>query len=341
MSKRFTLILSALLLVAGNLPADPGPGTDVPVAPIASTNFMGWTNAYVLQNAAVDVVVVPAAGRIAQIRCRGGADLLRLDTDLGGRVPGADAHEPWLNFGGDWLWPVAQSRWKSMAESDWPPPPALADLPWAGTAWKDADGTLCCLIEREYGAPVNAKVSRLIKLDREAPRLSVRQRIERTAESDLPLVLWNITQVSKAELVVLPADAESALEKGFKALLFGLPGGTQVTACADALVYDAASGEHKLCSDSKRGWIAARKGGTVLIERATEGPAGQHPDGGCTVEMYSNAGLGYSEIETLSAEMKLLPGESLQNTLILQCVPVTNAMTACGLAEFVRGVLGE
>lgn len=339
--------IAIFLLAAVPIAALSDVGADVPVAPVPATNYLGWTNAYVLQNHALEVVVAPCIGRIAQIRYRGGEDLLRLDSELGGRVP--DGKESWLNFGGDWLWPVAQSRWKDIwgsdpgsAEASWPPPAALADRPWDGTAWKDADGTLCCLMSREYGAPVNLRVSRLIKLDREAPLFTIRQRIERTAASDVPVVLWNITQIAGATRVVLPRDPASALERGIRALLFGLPGNTQLTECARATVYDARTGEHKLCSDSHRAWIAAQKGDTLVVEHAAEeNLKGSHPDGGCTVEMYSNAGLGYSEIETLSVESNLLPGESLQNTISIQFAPATNALTACELADVVAALLGE
>ena len=44
-------------------------------------------------------------------------------------------------------------------------------------------------------------------------------------------------------------------------------------------------------------------------------PTAPYPDGGCTAEVYSNFGLGYTEIETLSEERVLKPGEILANTL--------------------------
>ncbi len=333
--------------------AEPVPGADIPVAPIAATAFQGWTNAFVLRNGAMEVVVAPCIGRIAAIRFRGGDNLLRLDPGLYGRVPPTNNTERWTNYGGDWFWPVAQSRWTSMtnadpgfaggsAEASWPPPISLADRPWAGTAWKDADGAQCCTLTREYGEPVHIKVTRLIKLDPDAARLSIRQRIERVAESDIPVVLWNVSQVGGARRVILPVDSESIFDRGLRPLLFGAPGDDQLVRCEGAAVYDATSGEHKLCSDSRRAWIAALKDNTLIVERATNNhPDGKHPDGGCTVEMYSNTGLGYAEIETLSVEKTLQPGESLQNTLTIECAAAPTNASACELAEQVRGMVGE
>ena len=83
----------------------------------------------------------PCAGRIVRISYKGGDNILRLDAGLKDRVPDGGRGELWMNYGGDWIWPVAQSRWTSIAKSDWPPPTPLAEKPWTGTAWKDADGT--------------------------------------------------------------------------------------------------------------------------------------------------------------------------------------------------------
>jgi hypothetical protein len=344
-----------LLLCAGCLPVarvSAATDADIPVAPIAATNFLGWTNAFVLQNGVMKVVVTPCIGRIAQISFGGGDNLLRLDANLHGRVPPTNNMERWMNYGGDWLWPVAQSRWTSMthadpgfagssAEASWPPPVVLADRPWTGTAWRDADGAQSCTLTREYGAPLNIKVSRLIKLDKGAARLTIRQCIERTAASDIPVVLWNVSQIGGASRVILPQDSVLSFEKGLRSLLFAAPGEDRLTGCESAAVYDATAGEHKLCSESKRAWIAALKGNTLIVERTADGDEGKHPDGGCAVEMYSNAGLGYAEIENLGVEKILRPGESLQNSLTIECLAAETNTTACGLADEVRRALGE
>ena len=78
------------------------------------------------------------------------------------------------------------------------------------------------------------------------------------------------------------------------------------------------------------------------MERATsEDTQGTHPDGGCAVEMYSNAGLGYSEIETLSVEKKLMPGEALQNLITVDLLDANAGLPACELAGVICAALGE
>ena len=335
-------LLAVFALAASFASGQAGPNADVPVAPIAATSMEGWTNVFKLQNPALEIVVAPCAGRIVKISYKGNDNILRLDMRLKDRMPDGGDGELWVNYGGDWIWPVAQSRWTLIAKSDWPPPPPLAEKPWTGTAWKGADGTPCCQMSREYGEPIHIKVSRLIKLDKEAARFSIRQRIERTGPSELPVVLWNISQIAGASRVVIPRGSDSMFEKGIKVLLFAMPDDKSLTSCGHALVYDATRGEHKLCSDSKRSWIAAQKDGVVIMERATSEIAeGARPDGGCTVEMYSNAGLGYSEIGTRSLEKKLLPGESLQNMITVDLLEAGSELPSCELADLIGKTLSE
>lgn len=342
MVNKYPYTVVVFLFLAALSSAQPPSDQDVPVAPISATSCEAWTNAFLLDNGALEVKIVPDVGRITSISVKDNRNLLRLDESNAGRVPGADNSE-WWNLGGDWLWPVAQSRWTLIREQDWPPPPVLATRPWEGRAWKNAAGAQCCLLTREYGAPLHIKVTRLIKLDVSEPGLRIRQRIERTGESEIPVTLWNISQIASADEVVLPVDTNSAYEGGIKPLLFDLPEGERMTACEAAVVYDASAGEHKLCSDSGRAWIAARKGDRIVIEQAEPGGAieGPWPDGGCRVEMYSNAGLGYTEIETLSAEKNLAVGESIRNTLTVRVAPVDPEKSGCDLSAAVREALGE
>jgi len=318
---------------------------DVPVAPIAAVEFKGWTNAFILHNSKMEVIVVPDVGRIVQLARKDQDNLLRLDASLQGSVPDPEVKETWTNIGGDWFWPVAQSHWTMMADSDWPPPEALAERPWAGRAWKSADGAQHCLISREYGEPLNIKVSRQITLDKAKPQLRIRQRIERTGKSEIPVTLWNISQLAGPEQIILPLENGLARKDGLKAIIGTLPRKPNLTRCKESIVYDTSSGEHKIGVLSRRAWIAARKGKFIILETATQensNEADDFPDNGCTVEMYSNTGLGYTEIETLSRERILEQGESIQNLLTIHVVNLEDKTKGCcATVDEIRRALGE
>ena len=337
MTTLFRRLWAGLCLTALPVFAAPAPP---PVAPIRPTEFVGWTNAYRLQNDRAEATFVPAVGRLVHFAPRGGESLLRLEPALQGRTPAAG--ETFFNVGGDWFWPVAQARWPQLAADgkDWPPPAVLGDeTPWFCSAWTDADGAPCVQFTRRYGAPLNVDATRFFRLDPTAAVLVVRQRLERTAPSDVPVVLWNVTQIAQAEQIVLPADEESTFRGGLKALMGRKPSRKQLVRCGDAAVYRVAPGaETKLGSDSPRGWIAAARGTNVVFEAVANAAVGDYPDGGCVVEVYSNEGLGYSEIETLSPELVLEPGTVLENVLRIELATTDTPLAPCPLADAVRAL---
>jgi len=57
----------------------------VPIAPRAGGEYMGWTNSFRLANGLVDAVIVPEAGRMIHFGPAGGENLLRLDKSLAGK----------------------------------------------------------------------------------------------------------------------------------------------------------------------------------------------------------------------------------------------------------------
>lgn len=313
-----------------------------PVSPIPPTEFRGWPKAYVLKNDRVEAVFVPAIGRLVHFSAVGGPSLFRLESSLQGQTP--PAGERFFNVGGDWLWPVAQARWASLSAdgSNWPPPAPLADRPWKCSAWTDVGGAQCALLTRKYGPPLNVLVTRLFRLDPESSALVVRQRIERTGAPGVPVVLWNVSQIAKAESIAMPVEAESKFRNGVKALMGRKPTRKRLVPCGDAVVYAVAPGaETKLGSDSPRGWIAAACGPRVVFESVANGTAGAYPDGGCVVEVYSNEGLGYSEIETLGPEVDLARGTVLENVLRIELATAESPLAGCAFADFLRPLAGK
>jgi len=313
-----------------------------PVAPILASEFLGWSRAIQLQNDQVQAVLVPAIGRLVHFAPIDGQSPFRLESSMQGQTP--PAGEAFFNIGGDWLWPVSQARWARFAETgkDWPPPALLADLPWECSAWTDADGAQCARLTRDYAAPLHIQVTRLFRLEPDSATLIVQQRIERTAPSEIPVVLWNISQIAQAEQIVMPIDADSKFRGGLKALMGRKPSKKNLIPCKESAVYRVSEGaETKLGSDSARGWIAAAKGTHIIFESVVNSATGDYPDGGCVVEVYSNQGLGYSEIETLSPEVNLAPGTVLENTLRIEITTTDGPLEACPLTEFVRTLAGE
>ena len=343
MNVRLTYLGVALALIS--VVADAGKEDDaaIPVAPIATSDYLGWTNALNLHNDDLTVVLVPETGRIAFIGVDPSANLLRVDSALEGKTALADAPDFWFNFGGDWLWPTAQNRWADFQESDWPPSRLLDGRSWEARGWKSADGSQCGQLTQTYGEPLHVTVTRFVKVPKEGTSFEVRQKIQRTANSSVPVTLWTISQIAGAEYVVIPTDEDSSFDGGLASLRFEMPGKEFLHRCdGTALYHVLEKGEHKLGSDSARSWVAAVRGDTLIVEQTTPHEEDStYPEGGCTVQVYANAGLGYAEIETMSPEKVLAPDEAMENILRVTCYTIPPGLDGCDLADKVRELIGE
>ena len=86
---------------------------------IERTTYEGFTNAWRMRNAEVELVVVPEIGRITRYGLIGGSNVLWSGRAADGTVWLVGA---WKNWGGDkvWVWP--QTGWPNRAGRSWPPP---------------------------------------------------------------------------------------------------------------------------------------------------------------------------------------------------------------------------
>ncbi len=125
-----TLLSLTAIVVLGALAAYGGeaPPAALPAAPsgarIERTSWGGWSDAYRLTNGTIEVVVVPASGRILHYGYTGAANLLWQNASAVGGLPWRPG--TWTNYGGSktWIWP--QEDWPARTGSGWPPP---TDLP--------------------------------------------------------------------------------------------------------------------------------------------------------------------------------------------------------------------
>lgn len=291
---------------------------NLPVAPISSTPFLGWTNTYRLSNEDITIVVVPAIGRIMYIGPDATTNLLHAPELFHGLELGCDGTNQWRNIGGDWIWPVSQKHWPLFQRGDWPPSVVIDGCPWSGRAWLNAGGVQSCLLQREFPAPLNIKVTRLIKLPTNGASFTIEQRIERTAESSIPVTLWNITQVAAPARLLFPLTSTARVDPRYLLMMGSPPDAETLPLCNETAVFNTATDvETKIGAYSTNSWVAALAGPHLLIETASPSskPQSAYPDGGCSIEIYANKGLGYAEIENLSPEALLEPGETLANEL--------------------------
>ena len=295
-----------------------------PQKPLAPTPFRGYPEAYVLHNARVHAVIVPAISRLVFLAPSADApNLLRLDdalADAGALPPDPSTAPDVFNIGGVWVWPVAQSNWPafSPSSSDWPPPPALADGPSTVKAWVEEDGTQYVNLIREYPPPVSATLERTFIVTPHLPVLICEQVLYPSVfaedENDLPLSLWHISQVANPDIIhftvstpdFTPTVVEGTLFPGSFVVIPGDP----LLGCP-ATYTPPPSSEVKLLLPTSS--LSARTPNGLFTVDTT-------PD--AHAELYSNTGLGYAELETVTSDCSSVPHLStLANTLVYCVFP--------------------
>ncbi len=336
--------IAAFALAA--LPGVAAETSSIPMNPLAPSSLYGHTNAFLLQNRQVEFAIFPTIGRVGLMNFRGEPNLLRFDEGLASRAtePATEPSGEWRNFGGDWVWPVSQNRWPDHFAGYWPPPWLLDGPAWTARGWVNRDQSQTVLLEIKLGAPVNIAVQRKFTLPADATTLTIQQRIERTADSSIPVTLWNISQLKGVQRIAMAVETNSAFVDGYHVLDFSPPREEILhRETPSVLVADVTNaGEIKIGTDSPRGWIAAQRDDFAVIERAIGSPtATDFPDGGCRTEVYSNSGLGYTEVETLSEERNLAVGEAIENTLTLSLHRIAAGLDATAFATRIRELLGE
>jgi hypothetical protein len=131
-------------------------------------SYHGWSDCYLIANGSVEAVIVPAIGRVMQLRLQGEADgAFWENRALDGQLHDAASND-WLNFGGDKCWPAPQSAWPQHQGQDWPPPVAFDARPVEAVA-RERGVVLTSPIDSGYGI----QVVRHVELDAEQPVMRI------------------------------------------------------------------------------------------------------------------------------------------------------------------------
>lgn len=297
MVKRMMYIAS-LALLAGRLCAQ---------VKVEQINYRGWDESYRITNGLVEVVVVPKIGRIMSYRFVDGENILWENEKWFGKLRKDAKPNEWANFGGDKVWPAPQAQWNEVMGRSWPPDEAF-------------DGGECTAVELKDGVEIVTPVSpyygawlvREIRLSANSSKLTIRQRLEKLRLPLVEMLIWSVTQIRSPDLVIVPLSRESKFEKGYAVLSKAEPEYCKRYGDFLLLRRDPKKAT-KVGADSKECWLASFHGDVVFIQRAQHREHEVYPDGGCTVEVYTNPDeLPYVELELMSPIFKLGLGEEAQ-----------------------------
>lgn len=271
------------------------------------TSYHAWQEALRLRNPHVEVIAVPAVGRVLSFRFHDGENVFWEDFSLRGKRGDASGKE-WVNFGGDKTWPAPEAEWKKFTGSPkWMPPAAFDALPVEGRI----EGNTLVLISPDDAA-YHIRTIRRIALAPDTAEMTIETTYERTGGTPAKVAIWVITQFTDPVAVYVPVGFRSLFPAGH--YVFGATPWPQLTATETLLrVTRDPKTPHKLGSDADRMlWI----GETALCLVSTPRVRGvEYPDRGASAEVYTNPDpKTYVELETLGPLALLHPGDRISQT---------------------------
>jgi hypothetical protein len=282
---------------------------------IERISYHGWPDSYLLANSSVEAVVVPAVGRVMQLRLKGEAEgAFWENRALDGRLHDALSEE-WINFGGDKCWPAPQSAWPEFQGREWPPPVGFDSRPVEAAA-TERGVTLTSPVDPGFGI----QVVRHVELDVELPVLRIRTEYLKLQGSPVRVGVWSITQMREPERVFIPLPEASKFAEGYVRLMAAEPEGLRIEGQLLSLARHP-SACVKIGSDStSMAWV----GRSCAVRIDAEAGPGEYPDGGCVTEVYTNPDpLPYVELEAMGPVATLSAGERIERTTVYTILPRT------------------
>ena len=155
--------------------------------------------------------------------------------------------------------------------------------------------------------------------DPDSGDLGIVQRMKNISDREVAYCLWDRTLSRGGGFAVIPLKAQSRFKAGWsmRRTVDGRfnydgdkPASPQVKVLSGMLVTKAVGEATKIGVDSDAGWIAYIRGKLLFIKYFPVTAGGNYSDGGNTVDLYFD--LRVAELEPLSPEVKLAPGQSYE-----------------------------
>jgi hypothetical protein len=301
------MIMTCPTLAAG---ATQGQSSMVTGMRITKESFHGWPNTYRLTNGLIEARVITDVGpRIMDVRLSGGPNLLHVrEAEAGGT-----GERQWMPRGGWRLW-IAPERLETTYVPD--------NVPCA--VEQDGDSMLRVTGAVEQASGIRKQIE--VGLTEMQPRLRITSRIRNMSDHSLTYAAWSLPMLRAGGRAFVPLDVGplTAFDATRRLILWSYAeiddpryrfGDRLVEVdqnripAAVALSPGRGKDESKIGVDSAQGWAAYLLDDVLFLKRFSHDPAGQYPDGGATIEVYSNHE--FLELENLGPLTTIGPGEEI------------------------------
>lgn len=281
------------------------------VTPVA---YQGWSKCFRVVSGDVELVAVSDIGpRILRLGRVGGPNLLKEFAEDLGRTGG----DEWRPYGGHRLWHAPEASPRTYCPDNFPVSARVE-----GDRLTLTQGT----------EPMTAITKVMIVEPRSTGGFAITHRLTNHGIWPVELAPWALTMMAQGGFAIVPQEPFGPHPEHL------LPARRLVlwpyTNMADPrwtwgerailLRQDpAATSPTKAGYENHRGWVAYALGRQLFVKRYTYQEGAPYPDGGCSVETFTNADM--LEVETLGPLVTLAPGASVEHVEwwdVLDDVPV-------------------
>ncbi len=309
------LVLCSLPLFAGESPEGVQVGT-----------FKGWEGSYTLSatESKAKVVVVPAVGGRILSYGLNDENILYHVPKSDGKVMKNGKLTSWI---GGYNCDIGPETRKLPGH----------DNLWVGPHTASSTKPYTVNTVSESDAATGIQQSKEITLDPKTGFVTIVQKMKNISDKETSFCLWDRTLCIGGGFVIIPLNKKSRFPKGWalRLQMFGDdayntadPASPNVKIMDGVLVAQATGKEAKygkLGLDSDAGWMAFTVGKTLYIKNFPYFPDQKYCDGGISTAFYWSNEVG--EIEPMSPEIKLKPGEEYAFPETWQLVPLTEDVT--------------
>jgi len=272
---------------------------------VTRIEYGGWRDCVQVSNSQIDLVATTQVGpRIIRFGFRGERnEFWENPADKGAR--GGDE---WRIYGGHRLWHSPETKPRTYIPDNTPIEYIIM-----------SDGVR--LIEPTEGR-TGIKKEIDIRMSPDEPRVELTHRLINLGAWPLELAPWALSAMAPGGVGVLPMPVGPSDPFGL------LPNRTLAlwpyTDMTDARVTwgkgyillrqsETATSPIKIGISADDGWAAYANGGECFVKTYDYVPGARYPDGGCTVETYTNSDPNMLEVETLGPLTTLQPGASVEH----------------------------
>ena len=265
-------------------------------------SYRGWPNSYRLANDRVEIIATTDVGpRIIQLAVPGGENVMGVMEEQAGLTGG----DEWRIYGGHRLWHSPEAMPRSYVPDNAPVEAVI-------------DGNTLRLIPPPEGPTGIQKVME-VTLIGDQPHVEVRHLLENKGLWAVDLAPWALTVLNLGGLAIVPHSAWQTVEDLLPNRVVTLwPYSDMRDPRVDwgsqyILLRQDPQREppFKVGTNSTQGWTAYYRQNQLLIKCFDYYPDAIYPDGGCSVETYTNNQ--FLELETLSPLCTLEPEETVEH----------------------------